>query len=158
MTAFKDTLVIIASLFICCNYIHPVNPFVVLSTANLERRCGFQKNTDHNSFGRILRAQSDPENDIEQKTKDDVEKEDPVEEFLAIQEASNKVTQRLMMPRMIMASISQSITYAAYAFLIFSFALNVAGYSLIRDGDSIRIGTFEDRAFQMEIMNSMKGK
>lgn len=93
-----------------------------------------------------------------QSDKDDDEKdEDPVEAYLAMEEASKRTTNRLMLPRRIATSVSQSVTYAAYAFLIFCFALNVAGYSLINDGNgTLRIGTFEERAFQMEVTKSAK--
>mmetsp|Transcript_4174 Transcript_4174/g.7619 ORF Transcript_4174/g.7619 Transcript_4174/m.7619 type:complete len:152 (-) Transcript_4174:35-490(-) len=88
---------------------------------------------------------------------EDDDDEDPVEVFLAMEEASKRTTSRLMLPRMIATSISQSVTYAAYAFLIFCFALNVAGYSLINDGKgTLSIGTFEERAFQIEVAKSAR--
>ena len=99
----------------------------------------------------ILRAQDDKDDDEEEK--------DPVvEEFLAMQEADRRVNRKLMLPRTIMSSIGSVIQFLAYGFLISQFVLGAFGYSIINDGDMVRIGTLEERDFQMEIRKSSKGK
>eukprot|EP00535_Pseudo-nitzschia_heimii_P000044 CAMPEP_0197179476 /NCGR_PEP_ID=MMETSP1423-20130617/4408_1 /TAXON_ID=476441 /ORGANISM="Pseudo-nitzschia heimii, Strain UNC1101" /LENGTH=207 /DNA_ID=CAMNT_0042629387 /DNA_START=283 /DNA_END=906 /DNA_ORIENTATION=+ len=101
---------------------------------------------------------SDPEPPEEKKKDDDENVDDRVEEFLAMQEASRRVTNRLMMPRKVLDAIGQTIRFVAIAFLVVSYGLQFAGYALIRDNDSIRIGTLNDQAFQMEVTKSVKDK
>ena len=115
-----------------------------------------QRNRLHTKSGcithrSILRAQDN---------QDDAEEEnDPVvNEFLAMQEADRRVNRNLMLPRTIMSTIGSTIQYLAYGFLISQFALNIFGYAIINDGDMIRIGTLEERDFQMEIRKSVKEK
>ena len=140
-------------------YSRPVRPFVFQTIVCPQCRHLCQRNVESVSRGNILLAQTNPDNRSEQPETDDSKDDDPVEEFLAMEEASQRVTRRLMFPRIVMTYIGESIRYTAYAFLIFTFALNIAGYALIRDGDySFRIGTLEDRDFQMEISKSMKAK
>lgn len=108
----------------------------------------------------LLRAQGksdDDDNDDNagSTTETTISRADRLEEFRAMEEANRKVTNRLMLPRTIMTTIGETIRYSAYAFLIGSFALNIAGYSVIRDGDMIRIGTLEERDFQTEIIKSV---
>lgn len=104
----------------------------------------------------ILRARSSNDDDPSFTEKEE-EEDDTVEVFLAMEEASKRTTNRLMMPRRILTSISQTVTFFAYAFLIVSFGLNIVGKSLIADDNGgFRIGTMEDQAFQMEIRKSMK--
>jgi len=82
--------------------------------------------------------------------------DDPIVEYYqAEEEASRKINNRLMLPRILMTTMSQIITSLAYGFLILSFSLNLMGYSLIaNDGSGFRIGTLEERRFQMEVIKS----
>ena len=147
---------LLLSCFVYC--FRPACPFVFQSTVGPQCRHHCERNVGIISSGSILLAQNNPENKNERPEKDDEEDNDPMEEYLAMEEASRRVTNRLMMPRMIMTYIGETIRYLAYAFLIFTFSLNLAGYALINDGDSYRIGTLEERAFQKEISKSMKEK
>ena len=167
----------------CC--IRPAHPFVVvvprtteLSPKTINNHPGSSwcrdndiDNCDGNSRSKTatvcamaLHGKPSPEpeqNENNETEEENVEEEeigddDPVEEFLAMQEASRKVQRRLMMPRMILDSIGRTIQFLAYAFILGNFALNIAGYAIIREEDSVRIGTLNDQAFQMEIDKSMK--
>ena len=136
-----------------------MHSFVFQRIAYPKHRHRCQENIESIFSGTILRAQNNPENDSEEpKTDDDKDDDDPVEEFLAMQEASNRVTNRLLLPGRIFGSVGEAIRFLAIGFLVVSYGLNFAGYSLIRDGDALRIGTLEDRNFQMEIVKSMKDK
>ena len=141
------------------NFFQPGESFVIqrrlACTKYSRHRC--QENVRNKSRRRLLRSRMQPDrnsNDSDNEQDDD----DPVEEFLAMEEASRRVTNRLMMPRKIISSVGETIRLFAYAFLIASFALNVSGYAFIKDGDSIRIGTLEEKAFQTEMVKSMKEK
>ena len=162
MTVSRSNLVLLLLLSCCSYFFQPVYPFVVQRIAHPQhhRRC-HEENIENIRTRSILLAKSNPDdNKLEKKDDDNTDDDDdPVEQFLAMEEASKKTTRRLMFPRMVMTTIGQSITYLTYGFLIFTFALNVAGYSLIKDGKGgVTIGTFEDRDFQMEIVKSMKEK
>jgi len=151
----RKCLVLLSIIFGLSTAILTANAFV------LERStCTTLCDRRHKENRRCLHAQSNPEDKIASKNNENTDDadEDPVEVFLAMEEASKKTTRRLLLPRMIMTSIGQVITYSAYAFLISSFALNIAGYSFLNDGNGIRIGTLEEKAFQMEIAKSMKDK
>jgi len=138
----------------CCNF-RPTHPFVFQRIASPQHGHHCQTNIARASSLAILHAQNDPEN---QSKDDDEEDIDPVEEFLAMEEASNRVNQRLMMPRMIFSSIGKTVQFLAYGYLILSFTLGAFGYAIINDGDMIRIGSLEERDFLMEIAKSMKDK
>jgi hypothetical protein len=153
-TISKQSLQFCGLLLFCCNFFRPANAFVFP-----EKRCHrCQKSTERIAFASTLLAGSTPESNSEKPENDDGKDDDPVEEYLAMEEASRRVTRRLMLPRMIFSSIGESIRLFAYAFLILSFALNVAGYAWVNDGEGLRIGTLEERNFQMEIQKSMKEK
>mmetsp|Transcript_2328 Transcript_2328/g.4695 ORF Transcript_2328/g.4695 Transcript_2328/m.4695 type:complete len:173 (-) Transcript_2328:35-553(-) len=155
----------------CSDLLLPAHSFVVDRSAlcTNTKHCQHRWHTTSTSTSTadkrkvVFRAaqRNNPEDNNEQQKlnnkEEDDDDEDPVEVFLAMEEASKRTTSRLMLPRMIATSISQSVTYAAYAFLIFCFALNVAGYSLINDGKgTLSIGTFEERAFQIEVAKSAR--
>jgi hypothetical protein len=97
-------------------------------------------------------------NDDTLTTKDDDEDDDPVDVFIAEQEASKKVAKRLMLPRMVATSISQTVSAFAWTFLILSFVLQIFGYSFIMDESGLHIDTLEARQFQEEITKSMKDR
>lgn len=154
MMTLAQNLMVCLLLSCCCHNFRPVHPFVFQRIAYPKH----QDTIDNSTFGSIMRAQSDPENNSEHAKTDKDKVDDPMEELLAMQEAARRVNRRLNFPRTLMTAIGESIRFIAIGFLIFSFSLNVAGYALIRDGDSLRIGTLEDRDFQMEITKSMKEK
>jgi hypothetical protein len=157
MTTPKQKLLPCLLLSCLCYHFIPVQSFAFQRIAYPKHSHRCQENVESIFSGSILRAQNNPENDSEEpKTEDD--RVDPVEELLAMQEASNRVTNRLLLPGRIFGSIGESIRFLAIAFLVFSYGLNFAGYSLLRDDDSLRIGTLEDRNFQMEITRSLKDK
>jgi len=158
MATLKQSSMMLLLLSCCYHQFQPVHSFTFQRIAYPKHRHRCQRNIENLSSGSVLCAQRNPENNSKQPKTDDDKDDDPVEEFLAREEASKKVTRRLMLPRMIMTSIGESVRYLAWGFVIVSFGLNVAGYSLIRDGDSLRIGTLEDQDFQMEINKSMKEK
>jgi hypothetical protein len=97
---------------------------------------------------------SDDGSDNEKNKMD--EEDDPIDEFIAEQEASRRVTQRLMFPRLVASSISQTVTAMAWLFLISSFVLQALGYSFIVDDAGLRIDTLEAKQFQDEIAKSIK--
>jgi hypothetical protein len=85
------------------------------------------------------------------------QEEDPVDAFRAEQEAAQKVARRLMMPRIIVASISQTITALCWTFLIVTFVLQALGYALVvEDVTGLRIDTLDAQKFQQEVAKSMK--
>lgn len=150
MTAPKQSLILCLLLSWFCYNFQSAHSFVF-------QRIASRGKIGNVSPGIILRAQADPEDEREDpKIESDEEDVDPVEEFLAMEEASRRVNRRLMLPRTIISSIGSSIQFLAYGFVILSFALNIAGYAIINDDDMIRIGTLEERDFQMEIAKSMK--
>jgi len=114
---------------------------------------------------KIVQAQINPDDgkdtkeksdDAKQLEKEEMSTDDPIVEYYqAEEEASRKINNRLMLPRILMTTMSQIITSLAYGFLILSFSLNLMGYSLIaNDGSGFRIGTLEERRFQMEVIKS----
>lgn len=153
----KKCMILTSVLFGIFSSIQTSHSFVVERSAcctNLSHR-------RHKLNRNFLNANNNPEDNTESGKKKEItddNDEDRVEVFLAMEEASKRTTRRLLLPRMIVSSIGQTIQYSAYAFLIFSFALNIAGYSFINDGNGIRIGTMEEKAFLMEIAKSMKDK
>ena len=154
-TAFRKSLALCLIVLWCSEFILPAQSFVVgRSACTIYPKC--QRTTIDSSVG----AERDTEEKIKEGTDEENAKddEDPVEVFLAMEEASQRTTRRLMLPRMIMSSIGQTVTYGAYAFLIFCFGLNLFGYALINDSNGMRIGTLEERAFQIEVEKSMKDK
>ncbi|KAG7364618.1 hypothetical protein IV203_037820 [Nitzschia inconspicua] len=92
------------------------------------------------------------------KQRDDIdEAEDPVDAFRAEQEAAQKVGKRLMMPRVILTSISQTITAFGWTFLIVTFILQALGYALVMDDSTgLRIDTLDAQKFQQEVTKSMQ--
>ena len=157
MTTPKQKLLLCLMLSSICYHFLPVQSFAFQRIAYPKHSHRCQENVESIFSGSFLRAQNNPENDSEEpKTEDD--KVDPVEELLAMQEASKQVTSRLLLPGRIFGSIGEAIRFLAIAFLVLTYGLNFAGYSLLKDGDSLRIGTLEDQNFQMEITRSMKDK
>ncbi len=129
----------------------PAQAFVHERITYPHHRNRLQIKSGNISSGSILRAQDDKD--------DDEEENDPVvEEFLAMQEADRRVNRNLMLPRTIMSTIGSTIQFLAYGFLISQFALNVFGYAIINDGNMVRVGTLEERDFQMEIRKSVNKK
>jgi len=99
----------------------------------------------------------DSENDKDEKQQSDEQEQPPsLDEFLAEQEASRKVAQRLMFPRVVATSISQTITAFAWGFIILSFILQSLGYAFIFDDAGVRVDTLEAKQFQLEIIKSVK--
>ncbi|KAG7346762.1 hypothetical protein IV203_005831 [Nitzschia inconspicua] len=92
------------------------------------------------------------------KQRDDIDEgEDPVDAFRAEQEAAQKVGKRLMMPRVILTSISQTITAFGWTFLIITFVLQALGYALVMDDSTgLRIDTLDAQKFQQEVTKSMQ--
>jgi hypothetical protein len=83
--------------------------------------------------------------------------DDPVDEYRAEEEASQKVARRLMMPRVIMTSISQTITAFGWGFLVVTFVLQALGYALVLDDSAgLRIDTLDAQNFQQEVIRSVK--
>ena len=76
----------------------------------------------------------------------------------AEEESSIERTKRLMMPRTVLGGIAKSIQWTAYAFIALSIILPTFGYSFVKDADGLRIGTVEDRDFQLEINKTVKPK
>ena len=113
--------------------------------------------TEKNSNEKILLAQINPDDES-----DDAKKEDKVDQaveyYQAEAEATRKRTQRLNFPRAVMTTITKTVQYLAYAFLITSFGLNVIGYSFIKDDSGLRVGTMDELRFQNEIVRSTEGK
>jgi hypothetical protein len=125
--------------------------------------------TEKNSNKILLLAQINPDNDDDNsnslvKKNDAAKKEEnntdkidqAVEYYQAEEEATRKRTQRLNFPRAVMTTISKTVQYMAYGFLITSFGLNVMGYSFIKDDSGLRIGTMDELRFQNEIVKSTK--
>ena len=113
--------------------------------------------TEKNSNEKILLAQINPDDES-----DDAKKEDKVDQaveyYQAEAEATRKRTQRLNFPRAVMTTVTKTVQYLAYAFLITSFGLNVIGYSFIKDDSGLRVGTMDELRFQNEIVRSTEGK
>jgi len=125
------------------------------------RQCQRQRHPQKNVQTQI--NPDDGKHNIKEKSDDaksldevDMNTDDPIVEYYqAEEEASRKINRRLMLPRILMTTVTQTITSLAYGFLILSFALNLMGYSLIANDDSgFRIGTLEERRFQMEVIRS----
>lgn len=74
----------------------------------------------------------------------------------AEEESSIERTKRLMLPRTVLGGIAKSIQWTAYAFIALSIILPTFGYSFVKDADGLRIGTVEDRDFQLEINKTVK--
>jgi hypothetical protein len=90
---------------------------------------------------------------IQQHSEDD----DPRDTFRVEEEASQKVARRLMMPRVIMTSISQTIMAFGWGFLVVTFVLQALGYALVMDDSTgLRIDTLDAQKFQQEVIRSMK--
>jgi hypothetical protein len=107
---------------------------------------------------RIMAQKNMNDSDDDIKTTKDDDDYDPVDVFIAEQEASRKVANRLMLPRMVATSISQTISAFAWTFLILSFVLQICGYSFMMDESGLRIDTLEARQFQEEITKNMKDR
>jgi hypothetical protein len=85
------------------------------------------------------------------------DEDDLVDAFRAEEEASQKVTRRLIMPRVIMKSISQTITAIGWSFLVVSFVLQALGYALVLDDSTgLRIDTLDAQNFQQEVNRSIR--
>lgn len=135
---------VIVLLFFSCS-INFVQGFVPLPPAATSRT-SFEKS----SFGQAIRVRN-------QKRDDSDKEDDPVDAFRAEQEAAQKVANRLMMPRVILTSISQTITALGWTFLIVSFILQALGYALVMDDTTgLRIDTLDAQIFQQEVTKSMK--
>ena len=74
----------------------------------------------------------------------------------AEEESSIERTKRLMLPRTVLGGIAKSIQWVAYAFIALSIILPTFGYSFVKGADGLRIGTVEDRDFQLEINKTVK--
>ncbi len=148
----KSTILCLLLCCFCCNF-RPTNAFVFQRIASPEHGHRCQTNIARVSSLAVLHAQNEPENERQEGDEEDI---DPVEEFLAMEEASQRVNRRLMMPRMIMSSIGKTVQFMAYGYLILSFTLGAFGYAIINDGNMIRIGSLEEQDFLMEIAKSMK--
>lgn len=157
MTTLRQNLILgLLLCCFCCNF-RPTHPFVFQRIECPQHHRFYQRSASSVLSRTILHGRSDPEDQTKQPKNED-EDDDPVEEFLAMEEASKRVYNRLMMPRRIFSSIGSTIQFMGYGFLIFCFALNIAGYALINDGGSYHIGTLEERNFQMEIAKSIREK
>jgi hypothetical protein len=96
------------------------------------------------------------DNHNERDVNNAIDQLDELDDFRVEQEAGRKVAHRLMLPRMIVTSISQSISALAWGFLLVSFILQIFGYAFVMDSFGFRIDTLEARQFQDEIMKSVK--
>ena len=107
----------------------------------------------------ILYSQNnDSDDDIKENGNDNRDSEDPVvDAFLAEQEASRKVQERLLMPQRIGKALSQTVTTIGWSFLVASFLLQQFGYAFVSNGHGgFRIDTLETAQFQKEVVRSMK--
>jgi hypothetical protein len=84
--------------------------------------------------------------------------DDEVDAFVIEREANRRVNDRLMLPRRVATSISQTVTALAWTYIILGFVLNSFGYAFVRDGTGggFRIDTVETRMFQEEVVRSMR--
>jgi len=156
-------LVLFSSLSCSTYFFRPVNPFVIPTKSSRQYQRQRQRQRQRQ---KIVQTQINPDDDkqnIKEKNDDaksldevEINTDDPIVEYYqAEEEASRKINRRLMLPRILMTTVTQTITSLAYGFLILSFALNLMGYSLIANDDSgFRIGTLEERRFQMEVIRS----
>ena len=136
-----------------------VSSYVVQWKSNSQRHRHYHVGffTEKNSNEKILLAQINPDDES-----DDAKKEDKIDQaveyYQAEAEATRKRTQRLNFPRAVMTTVTKTVQYLAYAFLITSFGLNVIGYSFIKDDSGLRVGTMDELRFQNEIVRSTEGK
>ena len=134
-------------------------PLCPVQTIMAERNYFHEKSLISSIGTRIMAQKNSNDSDKDNKTttkEDDDEDDDSVDVFIAEQEASRKVAKRLMLPRMVATSISQTVSAFAWTFLILSFVLQIFGYSFIMDEGGLHIDTLEARQFREEIMKSTR--
>jgi hypothetical protein len=85
--------------------------------------------------------------------------DDDVDAFIAEQEATRRVNDRLLLPRRIATSFSKTVGALAYTFIISGFVLNFFGYAYVRDETyGFRVDTLEKKMFQEEVVRSMRSE
>lgn len=84
---------------------------------------------------------------------------DEVDAFIIEQEANRRVNDRLMLPRRVATSFSQTVGALAWTFIISGIILNFFGYAYVKDDTyGYRIDTIERKMFQEEVVRSMRSE